>query len=463
MDDAATPAGGFRTFSILWVTQSISVFGSGIAFFAMTIWLTQTLYPLPEQRPQLSAALAAVGLASALTMVFTVPLAGAWADRYDRKRIMLVTGMASGVCSCIAGALMATGTMTLHAAVLVVAVFAFLGACHGAAFDTAYAMLVPKPMLPRANGMMQTMWALAGILSPAAAAAILAIPALARQAAWGGRVPAYLASLQDAAPLAFAVDALTFFLAAGILPLLFIPSPVRSDLKADGKPKQSLVADIKEGAVYIWRRPPLLWLLATFAIVNLSMAPSGVLRPLYVKFSLATDFAARGYTFETALAALNSIGAVGGVAGGVLISLWGGLRSRRVLGVLLPMAVGGAMQVGMGLTRFLFWAIGFSVVQNALLPITNAHSQSIWQAQVPRELQGRVFAVRRLIAQGSMPLGTAVAGWMGGRFDPGYALAVLGGVVAVFSALQVFNPHLLHVEDKEWLDRIATQGTSTTA
>ncbi|MEW5720885.1 MAG: MFS transporter, partial [Chloroflexota bacterium] len=60
------PANGFRTFLIVWATQSVSVFGTALTFFAMTIWLTQTLYPRPEQKPELAFALAAVSLAFAL-------------------------------------------------------------------------------------------------------------------------------------------------------------------------------------------------------------------------------------------------------------------------------------------------------------------------------------------------------------------------------------------------------------
>ena len=87
------PPNGWRTFLIVWATQSVSVFGSALTLFAVNIWLTQTLYPLPEQKPQLSLALAAMSLAFALPTVFGAPLAGAWADRHDRKRTMIVDGL----------------------------------------------------------------------------------------------------------------------------------------------------------------------------------------------------------------------------------------------------------------------------------------------------------------------------------------------------------------------------------
>ncbi len=53
------PPNGFRTFVIVWITQSVSVIGSALTLFAMNIWLMQTLYPLPEQKPQLAWAISA--------------------------------------------------------------------------------------------------------------------------------------------------------------------------------------------------------------------------------------------------------------------------------------------------------------------------------------------------------------------------------------------------------------------
>src|SRR6478672_2125594 len=105
------PKHGFRTFVIIWVTQSISVFGSALTFFALTIWLTQVLYPRPEQKPELAFALAAISLAFALPTVFIAPLAGAWADRHDRKRTMMSMDVLNGCVSLTLAVLVFTQTL----------------------------------------------------------------------------------------------------------------------------------------------------------------------------------------------------------------------------------------------------------------------------------------------------------------------------------------------------------------
>jgi MFS transporter, DHA3 family, macrolide efflux protein len=457
------PKNGFRTFVILWATQSVSVFGSALTFFAMGIYLPQTLYPAPEQQPQLAFALSAMALCRMLPTVFVAPLAGAWADRHDRKRTMITADLSNGLLTVILMLLMATGSLQMTALLTLTVLMAFCDAFHNASFDTSYAMLVPDEQLPRANGMMQSIWSLAGILSPALAATIIALPVIARQGALGGALGRLLGQLSSGASLAIGIDAATFFCSATVLLFLTIPSPRRQDLGAPGaQPGKSIWADIREGAVYIFHRPPLLWLLGTFAAGNLLSSPIGVFQPLLVKFNLAADWGARGFTFETALAMLGTATGVGGLAAGLAISAWGGLKRHRVFGVLVPMLVAGAVQTVFGLSASLYVSVGTIFVLQGMLPLMNAHSQTIWQTQTPRELQGRVFSVRRLIAQCTGPLGTALAGLTGGAFNPGTVVAVMGAILGLFCLAQLFNPQMLRVEDKEHLDREAAVRAAAT-
>ncbi|MHB8926243.1 MAG: MFS transporter [Bacillota bacterium] len=450
------PPNGWRTFLTVWITQSVSVFGSALTFFSVTVWLTTVLFPRPEQKPALGIALSAVSLAFALPIVFGAPIAGAWADRHDRKRTMVAMDVLSGLLSLVLAGLVVTNALNLPLLVLLLILFSAVGAFHGSAFDTSYAMIVPEHLLPRANGMMQTMWALSGVISPAVAAAILSLPGLARQGHIPGSLGAALGRMASGMPIAIILDALTFFAAAITLGFLHIPSPKRSDLRStDGKVKKSMWADVKEGALYIWRRRPLLWLLGTFTVANFVSGPENVLLPLLIKFNLAADWTRRGFTLETALALMSMLASVGGVAGGFFISSWGGLKARRVYGVLVPLIGAGLVMTVLGLSPFLFLSAAAVALINAMTPIMNAHSQTIWQIQTPRELQGRVFSVRRLIAQVSWPVSTALAGWLAGAFNPGTVLAILGIFLAVFVTAQLFNPYLMRVEDKEWLDRMA--------
>lgn len=455
-DKYEPPANGFRTFVAIWITQAFSAFGSQLTFFALTIWLATSLYPSEDQKPQLAFALSAISLTFTLA-VLIAPVAGAWADRHDRKQTMMVVDFLNGVLSLVLMGLILAEALDLWMLLLLFPVLAVLFQFHNASFDASYAMLVPEKQLPRANGMMQTMWSLSAILSPAIAATIIALPGLARQGSFPDIFA--LSSIKDGAALAIGVDAITFFIGAAVLPFLYVPSPKRTDLGEKGsKPKKSILVDIKEGARYVRIRKPLLWLLATFTVINFATAPLEVFIPLLLKFNLAADWQANGFTFESSLALLSTLGGLGGLAGGILMSTWGGLKSRRVYGVVIPILIAGVVQTLYGLSPWLYATGVFNFLMIGLIPIMNAHSQTIWQTQVPRELQGRVFSVRRVIAQFSAPLGVLLAGFTGAIFNPGWVLAALGIVIVVFAAFQLFNPYLLRVEDKAYLDSLAGDG-----
>ncbi len=456
-----TPPNGWRTFVIIWWTQSLSVLGSALTFFAINIWVVQVLYPRPEQKPELAIALSAMTLAFGIPTMIFAPIAGAWADRHDRKRTIMLADVGSGVLSMLLIVLILTQTLQLWILLVVLVFAAIFNTFHDSAFDTSYAMLVPAEKLPRANGMMQTIFSLSGICSPPLAAVIIGLPALARQ---GNSAPPFgeaLASLQDGTVLAIGVDVLTFLLASATLLFLHVPSPQRADLLvAEGQTKPSLWDDVKEGARYIWQRRPMLWLLGTFTVANFVGAPLGVLEPLIVKFNVAADWTARGYTYETAIALLGSVTGIGGLIGGIAMSTWGGLKRRRVYGVLVPMIISGTALIAIGFSPLLYVTAALVGLHIGMIPFMNAHSQAIWQTQTPRELQGRVFAVRRVIAQFTFPLGTAFAG-LAGFVDIGMMLVVLGSILVLFCGAQFFNPYLLRVEDKEYLDHLAAHAAGT--
>ena len=174
----APPRYGFRTFVIIWAAQSLSVIGSGMTGFALNVYLAQVLYPTAEQRAELALAFTALNLGFTIPFVFGGPLAGAWADRHDRKQIMIVTNVAKGLITLLTFVLMLSGSLQLWMLVCIGVLAAAASAFHYAAFDASYAMLVPDRLLPRANGMIQTTWSLSGIISPALAALIITLPGL---------------------------------------------------------------------------------------------------------------------------------------------------------------------------------------------------------------------------------------------------------------------------------------------
>jgi MFS family permease len=225
-------------------TQALSVFGSQLTYFAMTVWLTTELYPLPEQKPALAAALSLVSLAFALPNVLIAPMAGVLTDRADRKTIMFWTDIASGLVSLALLASLALDVLELWSLVLLMTCSGVLQSIHNSSLDASYAMIVPENRLPRANGMMQTVFGLSGILAPALAASLIALPALFRGKGASGWPASMIAGIEHGATLAIAVNVLTFFTAAADSNRFFRYRRRVGPRKGD---KTNFLGDVKEG------------------------------------------------------------------------------------------------------------------------------------------------------------------------------------------------------------------------
>jgi len=136
--------------------------------------------------------------------------------------------------------------------------------------------------------------------------------------------------------------------------------------------------------------------------------------------------------FQYARAVQSSFGA-GGLVGGILMSIWGGpeKRTNGLLGGLFMLNLFGEL-LGFGQSPIVWIAAAFLMM--LFIPVLNGCSQALWMSKVPPEVQGRVFATRRLIAQISQPLAMILTGpladWV---FEP--AMQQGGSLADVFGWL----------------------------
>ncbi|GBF05589.1 major facilitator superfamily transporter [Deinococcus aerius] len=440
------PAAGWRTFLALWGSQSISQIGSYVAWFALNVYVAQTLYPAPEQKAPLALALGAFAIAATLLAVLLAPVAGSVADRTSRKRVMLTCDVLSGALTLGLVALMFGAVVPFWLLLAFVIVTQAVSIFHEAALESSYAMIVPEEQLTRANGLMQTTRTFSSLLAPTLATLLIGVPTLLHGSGW-------LASLRDGVPFALLVDGVSFLIAAAILARLAVPSPPPAE--DHGGAAANLRADTRLGWTYLLRRPPLLHLLILAAALNFATAAIPVYQTLLTTFTLEPDRTSRGLSFAATLAIIQTATSAGMFLGGLVISTWGGLKRRRVLGILLPCLLCGAGLVLMGLSGNLYLTAAAFALTVFVMPITMAHSNGIWQSQVPRELQGRVFAVRRIVGRFTVPLGMAFVSGLSTTLPPGPVIAALGLLVIVICALQLLSPTVQRVEDKAYLEGLA--------
>jgi hypothetical protein len=205
-----------------------------------------------------------------------------------------------------------------------------------------------------------------------------------------------------------------------------IPQP-EPEAIPEGSKRPNMWQDSLFGFRYIKERPGLLGLQFAFTALNFISSFGAVLIVPMILARTANDAAS--------LATVQSIGAFGGVAGGLIMSTWGGPK-RKTKGVLLGMSVESLLgPVVIGLSRGVPGWVAGHFTTHLVIPVINGSNQAIWQSKVPPALQGRVFAIRRMIAQISFPVAVLLAGPLADKvFEPamsaGGALASsLGGLV----------------------------------
>lgn len=372
------PTGMFG-FTIVWVGQVISLLGTAMTGFALTIWAWQVT--------QQATALALVGFFTFAPTLLVTPFAGALVDRWNRKFVMMLSDLAAIISTVVVLLLFSTSNLQIWHLYVTGAFSGAFGAFQFPAYSAAVTTMVSKKQYGRASGMLSTAQFASNIFAPALAAIFLSIIGIVG---------------------ILTIDVFTFFVAIGALLLVHVPQPVVT--QEGRKSRGSLWKESAYGFHYIYERKSLFALLLIFFCVNL-LAP-------FAFTLLAPMILARTGNDATALGMVQSAIGIGGLVGGIVLSVWGGPK-RRIHGILigLSLVTMGMLLIGLGQNPFTWALAAFFTI--FFVPIINGSSQAIWQSKVAPDVQGRVFAARGMIAQIGAPVSMLLAGFFADRvFEP---------------------------------------------
>ena len=371
---------GFVGFTIVWFGQVISLMGSAMSGFALTIWAWQ----ITGQ----ATALALMGFFSFGPTVLFSPIAGALVDRWNKKLVMMISDLAAGLSTIAILILYTSGHLQIWHMYVAGAFSGFFQAFQWPAYSSAISVMVPKTQYTRAAGMMSLAEWGSGIFAPVLAGALIGLIGIG--------------------PILW-IDIATFIFAITALLIIHVPPVPRS---AEGEASRgSLAKESLFGFKYILSRPSLLGLQLIFFFGNFMSSVGGTLQ--------APMILARTSNNAQMLGLIQSVGAAGGIIGSVLISTWGGPK-KRVNGVIIGWLLSGLLGpvlFGLNFGTILWMAAAF--FGSFFGPIINSSNQAIWQSKVQPDLQGRVFSVRRMIAQITAPAAMLVAGPLADKvFEP---------------------------------------------
>jgi amino acid adenylation domain-containing protein len=370
-------------FVTVTIGQLVSSTGSALTSFAVPIWLYTRTGSVTD-----------LGLLWALALmcgVLILPVAGALVDRGDRRKIMIAASAVAGLIQLALALLLVADNLQLWFIYVLIPLGSVAGSLQRIAYQSSVAQLVPKQYLGHAMGLAQLSNGFAQLLMPVIAAGLLA-------------------AIQLSGILV--LDMVSYVFA--IVSLLFVRFP---DLLG-WRPREPLLTAIAGGLKYSWNHRGFRTMLLYFALANVFLAPALVLvSPLVLSFGTVTDVA------QVALAE-----AIGAVAGGIGMALWGGPRRRRMVGVLVG-NVGIALGcLVMGLRPSLLVVAAGVFLLAAAMAVSQGIYATLVQVKVPQRYHGRVFAINQTITWSTLPIGFAVlaplaVGWFSPLLAPGGALA----------------------------------------
>ncbi len=386
----------------LWLGRTVSEFGSGITRTALPLTAVLALSASPGQMGLLSA------LETAPVLLIGL-LAGVWVDRLPRRPILIATdlGRAALLGTIPLAALL--GRLSMGHLYLVAALTGVLTVFFEVADQAILPALAPPDKIVQANSRLGASSSLSEIAGPGASG--LLVQALT-------------------APLAIAVDAVTFVCSALCVAFIRAPEPEPTEQR------QSLWREAREGLRVVAGNPLLLALAGSSGLFNFFGNFIGTLYTLYAVRELHVPPAAVGL-----LIAAGGVGALlgAGMAGpavrraGLGPTLGGALAAASAIQVLMLLARGPVpVAVALLMTAQLLGDVAIAVYL--------INEVSLRQALAPARLLGRVNASMRVLTTGIGPLGALLAGALGGSMGlrPTLAIGVLG--IALAALCVVLSP-----------------------
>jgi MFS transporter, DHA3 family, macrolide efflux protein len=373
-----------RTFTIIWCGQLASTIGSQMTEFALTLWVWKLTGSV--------TALALVGFFPQLPSIVITLFAGVIVDRLNRKYLMILGDAIAALSTVAVLLLYSTDHLQLWHIYLISAVNGSFGQIQHLAYSTSLTLLVPQQHYTRANSMDSMVHYGSIIFAPALASILYPIIGLIG------------ISL---------VDLMSFIVAIVALLFVAIPQPPQQDLQSS-KGLVEIISifwhEITFGFRYIWNRASLRTLLGIVLFFNFFHDLGGAVSDPMILARTNGD--------ARVLGSIASAAGLGGVTGGILLSVWGGPR-RRIHGMLLGFVGAGVSKTLFGLGRSPLVWLPAQFCSSLNFPLLGSSETAIWMTQIAPEIQGRVFAANSLMFQVVSAIATLIAGPLADRvFEP---------------------------------------------
>ncbi|HWQ73657.1 MAG TPA: MFS transporter [Desulfitobacteriaceae bacterium] len=350
-------------------SQTISLFGSSLVQYAIMWYIT-----LETQSGVMMTISIICGF---LPTFFLSPFAGVWADRYNRKMLIILSDLLIAVSTLILAVLFFIGYEMLWLLFLMSAVRSLGAAVQMPAVGAFLPQLVPEDRLTQINATNGSIQSVVTLLSPMLSGALLIFTAI---------------------ETIFLIDVVTAAIAILIL-FLFLHVPAHA--KAREKQTVSYLSDMREGITYIKKHGYLKQFFLFCAFFFILVAPVAFLTPLQVTRSFGNDV--------WRLTAIEIAFSLGMIIGGIIMASWGGFKNK-IHTMTLASLLTGVCTFVLGVVPIFSVYLVIMGIAGITMPVFNTPSTVLLQEKVDPDFLGRIFGVLTMILSSMMPLGMLVFG-----------------------------------------------------
>lgn len=375
---------GLQDFFVLWSSQFVSTLGTAMTNFALIIWV--------YGQKGTASSITLLSICSLLPSILFSFIAGTIADRWDKKRTMLVTDAFAALGTITVLVLYTASALQIWHLYIINFLLSFMNAFQGPASYVATSLLVPKEQYVRVSGLQALSGSIVTMLAPALGSTVLA---------FGGLKTVLI------------IDIITFVIAFVMLLFIKIPAIKRTAVEA----KETFLKSCMAGIRFLKEHGALLRIILFFAFVNFISKMGGYgMMPALILSRTGND--------QTSLGMVEAAVGAGTLVGSILVTLMKPAKNR--VGVVF-FACGISFllgDVGQSLTRTLPLWIVAAFASNVPMAFLNANLTAVMRTNVPIEMQGRVFSARDTIQYSTIPLGLFLGGGLADYvFEPFMAAA----------------------------------------
>ena len=355
---------------LFFISQGITLFGSMLVQFAIVWYVTL--------KTSSGAWVAALTVCSFLPQTLISFVSGAWADRYSKKVLIIVSDTMIALATLALAMLfpLIREDANVMLALLIVSALRSVGAgVQLPAVNATTPMLVPEEQLMRFNGINATLQSIIQFAAPAASGALLTLGGLRST---------------------LFIDIATAVVGIGLLSCIALPR-----VQQQSEAQQSVLTDVRGGLSYIRKEGFLAKLMLLHGVFILLSVPGGFLASL-----LVTRVYGASYWYLTMV---ELIGFAGMAAGGILLSVWGGFPNR-VKTLLLGIGLSGLCTIGLGAVNNFVVYLGIMLLLGVCITASQTAVTTLIQERADVSMHGRVFGLMGAMYSGFLLIGMSVFG-----------------------------------------------------